>query len=405
MAADLEGAVVRAARVVADDILIAYYEDEQRRRIVQLLLDAMPTQRSAADGLTLLQMRDALAVASIVAAASGSDEAAEAEATALQLPPPPFTELDAHLRAFVSHRWVVAWVDPVTQIEHFWAPVQAVIDAFRESARAEVDVYEQRTAPDAGGCLFQCTQCGATRALLDVLGCYRSVASSASAAATMSGSLAPSFCTTCTQVGTVVELGPPSREDATRVCHVLRPLLRHLDELERACADADTAALAHAHAVRREAPTLTRARFVRVANRRGTRARRDGDPATAATPELPGRQELNCDVYIGADRSARDERLRSTRWTLPPGVGLVGAPSERALAEYEAEVRQTPALMRALPALSGKRLGCSCAYTRPGGKHECHGQVLIRLWREAVAAAAATAAAAASVGGGAGTRK
>ena len=56
-------AVVRAARAVADDILIAYYEDEERRAIVQVLLDAMPTQRVPRDGLTLLQMRDRLAMA------------------------------------------------------------------------------------------------------------------------------------------------------------------------------------------------------------------------------------------------------------------------------------------------------------------------------------------------------
>lgn len=366
-AADLEADVARAARVVTSDILVAYYEDEQRRRIVQLLLDAMARQRCASDGLTLLQMRDALAAASIASASGGGDGD-----TPRLLPPPQFAELDAHLRTFVAHRWVVAWVDPATQIEHFWAPIQAVIDAFRESARAEVDVYEQRTAPDAGGCLFQCTQCGATRALLDVLGCYRSVASSASAAASMSGSLAPSFCTTCTRVGTMVELGPPSRDDVARVRHVLNPLLRHLDDLERACVAADNAAVEAAHAVRREAPTLTRARLVRVM-RRGSGSSTDD-----------ARRELNCDVYIGADRSAKDARLRATRWSMSPGVGMCAAPSARALAEYERDVRDTPALVRDLPSLSGKRLGCSCAHTRPGGTHVCHGQVLIRLWKELV---------------------
>jgi len=372
--AALESGYTRAMRLVADDILIAYYEDEQCRRIVDVLLEAVPAQRSPRDGLTLRGVRDALTL---------RDAPPPLPPTAPSAPVPPrvalpsFQELDAHLRAFVAHRWVVAWIDPVTQAEHFSAPVQCVIEAFRESARAEVDVYTQRMATETGGVLFQCTACGATRPLLDVLAFHRTVASASTASAAMSGSLAPSFCLTCTRVGTVVELGPPVRDDHERITHVIRPLLRDLDALEGAALALDEAQ--HRRVAARMPPVLVRARLLRV---RGS---------------SEGRTELNCDVYIGVDRSAKDARLAVTQWGPPWSAGAsvrggLGLTAREADA-YRRELSASPEMLRALPSLAGKRLGCSCRHTSVATasgaaataatavKYVCHGHVLIDLFR------------------------
>lgn len=407
-AGDLEAAYARAVRVATDDILTAYYDDEQCRRIVEVLLDAIPAQRTPRDGLTLRGVRDALtmrhaaaAAASAVAAtamATATAAAAVQTATAaagtaatvgdggcgvatVRVALPSFQELDAHLRAFAAHRWVVAWVDPATQMEHFSAPVQCVIDAFRESARAEVAVYEQRTAAVATGALFQCTACGALRPLLDVLAFHRRAASASAAAAAASGSLAPSYCTTCTRTGTVVELGPLTRDDHLRIAHVVAPLLRSLDALEAAARALDTAARQCVQAARAP-PVLVRARLLRV---RGSST---------------GRTELNCDVYIGVDRSAKDARLRVTQWGPPWSAGAHTARGGLGLTvrdadAYRREVSASPDMLRALPSLAGKRLGCSCRSVTGGDggdggggssssgatKYVCHGHVLVELFR------------------------
>lgn len=71
------------------------------------------------------------------------------------------------------------------------------------------------------------------------------------------------------------------------------------------------------------------------------------------------------DLYIG----------RPSKWGNPFVVGVDGT-REEVIAKYEMHVRSRPDLMRALPELSGKVLGCYCAPRR------CHGDVLVKLLEE-----------------------
>ena len=71
------------------------------------------------------------------------------------------------------------------------------------------------------------------------------------------------------------------------------------------------------------------------------------------------------DVYIG----------RPSKWGNPYHIGVDGA-REQVVQKYEEHVRSSKILMRALPTLAGKTLGCWCN-TKP-----CHGDVLIKLLKE-----------------------
>ena len=71
------------------------------------------------------------------------------------------------------------------------------------------------------------------------------------------------------------------------------------------------------------------------------------------------------DVYIG----------RPSKWGNPYTIGADGT-REEVIAKYEAYVRTSPILMRALSDLAGKTLGCWCP-PKP-----CHGDVLIKLLHE-----------------------
>jgi hypothetical protein len=73
------------------------------------------------------------------------------------------------------------------------------------------------------------------------------------------------------------------------------------------------------------------------------------------------------DVYIG----------RGSKWGNPFKIAPEMTRPE-AIAKYEAWIRRCPHLMRALPELAGKRLGCFCA------PNICHGDVLVRLVAENV---------------------
>ena len=68
------------------------------------------------------------------------------------------------------------------------------------------------------------------------------------------------------------------------------------------------------------------------------------------------------DVYIG----------RPSRWGNPYQVGRDGTRAE-VIARYEAWLATQPELVRALPGLAGRTLGCWCAPA------PCHGDVLVRL--------------------------
>lgn len=71
------------------------------------------------------------------------------------------------------------------------------------------------------------------------------------------------------------------------------------------------------------------------------------------------------DVYIG----------RPSKWGNPYIIGKDGT-REEVIQKYEEHVRSSKILMRALPSLEGKVLGCWCP-PRP-----CHGEVLIKLLEE-----------------------
>lgn len=71
------------------------------------------------------------------------------------------------------------------------------------------------------------------------------------------------------------------------------------------------------------------------------------------------------DVYIG----------RPSKWGNPFKIGHDGTRAE-VIAKYEKHIRERPDLLKALPELRGKRLGCHC---KP---MPCHGDVLVRLLKE-----------------------
>jgi len=68
------------------------------------------------------------------------------------------------------------------------------------------------------------------------------------------------------------------------------------------------------------------------------------------------------DVYIG----------RPSKWGNPFSIGVDGT-REEVITKYENWVKNNPDLMRDLPELKGKILGCWCY-----PKH-CHGDVLVEL--------------------------
>lgn len=79
---------------------------------------------------------------------------------------------------------------------------------------------------------------------------------------------------------------------------------------------------------------------------------------------------VNCkkepyDVYIG----------RPSKWGNPYVIGKDGTRDE-VIQKYEEHVRSSKILMRALPSLDGKVLGCWC------GSKRCHGEVLIKILEE-----------------------
>lgn len=72
-----------------------------------------------------------------------------------------------------------------------------------------------------------------------------------------------------------------------------------------------------------------------------------------------------CDIFIG----------RPSKWGNPFIIGIDGTRAE-VIERYEEYVRSRPELMKALPELEGKILGCYCH------PKFCHGDVLIKLLDE-----------------------
>jgi hypothetical protein len=82
------------------------------------------------------------------------------------------------------------------------------------------------------------------------------------------------------------------------------------------------------------------------------------------------------DVYIGrymnARRSPAGERLERSKWANPFHVGKDGS-REECIEKYRALLEQRPMLLKDLPELEGKILGC---YRKP---LPCHDDVLVEL--------------------------
>lgn len=71
------------------------------------------------------------------------------------------------------------------------------------------------------------------------------------------------------------------------------------------------------------------------------------------------------DVFIG----------RPSKWGNPFKIGIDGSRGE-VVEKYEEWIRSKPELLKALPELKGKRLGCYCKPL------PCHGDVLLKLLKE-----------------------
>ncbi len=75
------------------------------------------------------------------------------------------------------------------------------------------------------------------------------------------------------------------------------------------------------------------------------------------------------DVYIGRPSIWGNPYTHQARTQ----AKFVVATRDEAIEKYEVYIRSTPELLRRLPELRGKRLGCWCA------PFPCHGDVLVKL--------------------------
>ncbi len=82
-----------------------------------------------------------------------------------------------------------------------------------------------------------------------------------------------------------------------------------------------------------------------------------------------------CDVYIGRECRKGGWDLPESKWHNPYRVPYGGS-AKVAVAQYEKWLMKQPELLKALPELKGKVLGCWCKY-KPSDP--CHGDVLARL--------------------------
>ena len=84
-------------------------------------------------------------------------------------------------------------------------------------------------------------------------------------------------------------------------------------------------------------------------------------------------------VYIGRRQTRGGYRLPESKWANKLKEPRDGTRDE-VIAKYAARVMERPDLMAALPELRGKDVVCWCA------RKPCHGEVLLRLAREAAEA-------------------
>jgi hypothetical protein len=90
----------------------------------------------------------------------------------------------------------------------------------------------------------------------------------------------------------------------------------------------------------------------------------------------------DCDVYIGRGVYYGGWKLPGSKWCNTFKSGRDGT-LEEVLQKYENKVRSDPSLMSSLHELTSKRLGCWCVNSQENpDKYVCHGNVLVKLWRE-----------------------
>lgn len=98
-----------------------------------------------------------------------------------------------------------------------------------------------------------------------------------------------------------------------------------------------------------------------------------------------------CDVYIGRVQTQGGWNLAASVWANPYHVKECKTVAE-ACALYEKYIRGKPDLMRKLPELDGKSLGCWCERKKhcstcgkacaTCGHPQCHGDILVKLIAE-----------------------
>jgi hypothetical protein len=88
----------------------------------------------------------------------------------------------------------------------------------------------------------------------------------------------------------------------------------------------------------------------------------------------------NCDIYIGRACNKGGWNLAQSKWHNPFTVYNVGS-VEKAISLYESYIRGNPELLKQLPELQNRVLGCWCK-NKPNDP--CHGDVLVRLVNELV---------------------
>lgn len=124
-------------------------------------------------------------------------------------------------------------------------------------------------------------------------------------------------------------------------------------------------------------------RTVRATDRRATTCcgvgivcRCEGEMTTVIDIHTVNGVRPEYDIYIG--RQNPWQGFKRSKWANPYKVGKDGT-LEEVLLKYKRHVLSDYKLMRALPELKGKRLGCWCK-----NKHACHGDVLAELIAEFV---------------------
>lgn len=88
-----------------------------------------------------------------------------------------------------------------------------------------------------------------------------------------------------------------------------------------------------------------------------------------------GRVVQGCDVYIGRECKEGGWDLAQSKWHNPFRAPY-GGDKKVVVAQFEEYLMKQPELLKALPELKGKVLGCWCK-NKPSDP--CHGDVLARL--------------------------